>query len=442
MTPDLVARFWLVELHVRLPAWLRGITSASASVAVKRPGSSKKPLEPAPQPAPYKPTHYRHIIYAYDVMEEKCEIPVLEHDPFDFLDPQKTLVPPENTILIDPVAVGLPWFSTMKGTPQCIHWREAEAAGLELIEQVMAARGAGAVIPEKLKTSDQRRKMMELVETAVTICIYLYAVSDAARIRVLTKSIVFLFLHDDVMESKANAEGNSILEGWDTDTFKANELEGESRNDIFLDFCREAIALDPVLGLELMQDTVRWARYSRVNSTKADKTHATWQDFRDFRELDIAYDFMITAVRFGAAILYDPAERPVFEWIEKLYIRHCLYINDLYSYEKEFREHQQEGAPLHNSVHMIEQVLSVPPGSAKAILRSVLWDCERQVREEYVRLMQLPELTHTQKVYLQRLIESFAGNYMYSMSTYRYARLSGKLIGPPPEDCLLKNYVQ
>ncbi|PYH43735.1 terpene synthase family protein [Aspergillus saccharolyticus JOP 1030-1] len=442
MIPDLIARFWIVQIHIRVPEWLKSIKGAPSRRPQDGTTISKNALVAAPKPAPYKPKHYRHIIYAYDVQEEKSEIPVLEHDPFDFLDPQKTLVPPENTILIDPVAVGLPWFSTMKGTPQCIHWREAEAAGLELIEKVMAARGAGAVIPEKLKTSDQRRKMMELVETAVTICIYLYAVSDVARIRVLTKSIVFLFLHDDVMESRANVEGNSILEGWDTDSFQANELEGESRNDIFLDFCREAIALDPILGLELMQDTVRWARYSRDNSTKPNKSHATWQDFRDFRELDIAYDFMVTAVRFGAATLYDPAERPVFEWIEKLYIRHCLYINDLYSYEKELREYQQEGAPLHNSVHMIEQVLSVPPSSAKAILRSVLWDCERQVREEYVRLMALPEMSETQKFYLKRLIESFAGNYLYSMSTYRYARLSGKLIGPPPDDCMLKSFVQ
>jgi hypothetical protein len=142
------------------------------------------------------PNHYRQVLYAYDAIGERCELPALGHDPFYFLDPQRALTPTKNTILIDPVDLGLPWISTMKGSPQCIHWREAEAAGMELIEEILAARGAGAVIPERLKTSDKKRKMLELVETAVTICIYLYAVSDATRIRVLTKSILFLFLHD------------------------------------------------------------------------------------------------------------------------------------------------------------------------------------------------------------------------------------------------------
>jgi hypothetical protein len=150
---------------------------------------------------------------------------------------------------------------------------------------------------------------------------------------------------------------------------------------------------------------------------------------------------MVTAVRFGAAILYKPEDRPVFKLIEQLYIRHCLYVNDLYSYEKEYQEYQKEGAPLHNSVHAIEQALSVPPVPAKSILRSILWDCERQVREEYVRLMALPDFSEEQKIYLQHLIESFAGNYMYSSTTYRYARLSGKLIEPPNKECILRDFI-
>ncbi|KAJ6094368.1 terpenoid synthase [Penicillium canescens] len=416
-----VIHLWFFDLKIRLPSWLSFVEVHSVSLKSSLTNSPKEPHAHKEHPK-----HYRQVIYAYDAIGERCEVPELEHDPFYFLDPQRALVPTKNAILIDPVELGLPWISTMKGSPQCIHWREAEAAGMELIEEILAARGAGAVIPERLKTNDKKRKMLELVETAVTICIYLYAVSDATRIRVLTKSILFLFLHDDVIESTVNAEGNSILEGWDTDTFQADELDGPSRNDLFLKFCRETIALDPVLGLELMQDTVRWARFSRTNSSKPGKAHGCWQDFVAFRELDIAYEHQ---------------DRPVFKLIEQLYVRHCLYVNDLYSYEKEYHEYQKEGAPLHNSVHAIEQALSVPPVSAKSILRSILWDCERQVREEYVRLMALPDFSEEQKTYLQHLIESFAGNYMYSSTTYRYARLSGKLIEPPNKECMLRDFI-
>ncbi|KAJ5714510.1 terpenoid synthase [Penicillium malachiteum] len=112
----------------------------------------------------------RKFLYRYDVSEEKGVIPTLEHDPFDFLDPQKMV------------------------EPLCIHWREAEAAGWELVNEVIATDGAGAVIPAEL--TDKRRKMLEMVETAATITIYHYAVSDAPRIRILTNAILFLFLHD------------------------------------------------------------------------------------------------------------------------------------------------------------------------------------------------------------------------------------------------------
>ncbi|KAJ5722109.1 terpenoid synthase [Penicillium malachiteum] len=71
----------------------------------------------------------RKFLYAYNVFEEKGNTPVLKYDSFHFLDPQKLVEPPKNTFSIDPLKVGLPWFSTMKGALQCIHWREAEAAG-------------------------------------------------------------------------------------------------------------------------------------------------------------------------------------------------------------------------------------------------------------------------------------------------------------------------
>ncbi|KAJ5709631.1 terpenoid synthase [Penicillium malachiteum] len=381
----------------------------------------------------------RKFLYAYNLFEEKGVIPVLKYDAFHFLDPQKLVEPPKNTISIDPLKVGLPRFSTLKGALQCIHWREAEAAGWELVEEVIATRGAGAVIPEELKT-DKRRKMLEMVETAVIITIHHYAVSDAPRIRILTKAILFLFLHDDVIESVVNTEGGTVLEGWDNDTFTADELDHASRNDVFLGFCREAIAVDPILGLELMQDTVRWARYSRNHNTK-DIAHVTWNDFYSFREIDIADDFMITAVRFAANTLHEKADRSALHDFERLYIRHCVFINDLHSHDSEAFKAQSEGAPPHNSIHTIEQIFSVPSSSAKGILRSLLWDCERQMREEYQRLISLPDINERQKEYLKRVVECIAGNMVYSMTTYRYAQLSGKILERPDSKSMQEELV-
>ncbi|KAJ5728197.1 hypothetical protein N7493_004527 [Penicillium malachiteum] len=131
-----VIHLWFFDIKIRHPSW---ITFVEVHPVCVRPDLANSPTELLVLEK--HPKHYRQILYAYDVMEERCELPELENDPFHFLDPQKTLIPSENTILIDPVSVGLPWISTMKGSLQCIHWHEAEAAGMELIEEVLAARG-------------------------------------------------------------------------------------------------------------------------------------------------------------------------------------------------------------------------------------------------------------------------------------------------------------
>ena len=176
----------IVELHMCLPHWwerskfIEPLRQSRTSVLERR----------------LEPEHYRQILYAYYVFDDKWELPVLKYDPFDFLDPQRASVTTPHAILLDPSALGLPWFSTVKGCLQGIYWREAEATGLALIQEVLEMRGAGAVIPEKLNTDDQSRKMRELVETSVAIVTYLYPHSDAARVRILTKTMMFLFLHD------------------------------------------------------------------------------------------------------------------------------------------------------------------------------------------------------------------------------------------------------
>ncbi|KAJ5714511.1 terpenoid synthase [Penicillium malachiteum] len=232
-------------------------------------------------------------------------------------------------------------------------------------------------------------------------------------------------------------EGGTALEGWDNDTFTADELDHASRNDVFLKFCREAIAVDPILGLELMQDTVRWARYSRDHSTE-DIARVAWNDFYSFRGMDITDDFMITAVRFAGNTLHDKADRSVLHHFERLYIRHCVFINDLHSHELEAFKAQSEGAPLHNSVNTVEQIFSVPSSSAKAILRSMLWDTERQMREEYQRLITLPEINERQREYLKRIIECIAGNMVYSMTTSRYGQLNKTLLEMPDKGSMLE----
>ncbi|KAJ5899090.1 hypothetical protein N7495_003834 [Penicillium taxi] len=98
------------------------------------------------------------------------------------------------------------------------------------------------------------------------------------------------------------------------------------------------------------------------------------------------------------------------------YIRHCVFLNDLYSYAN--KRHNPEGDGL--AVFL--------PKSAMIVFRIIISDAERQVLEEHERLIALPGFDEMQRAYLQRTIESMTVSVMYHSPALRYARFTGTLL--------------
>ncbi|KAL2865955.1 uncharacterized protein BJX67DRAFT_382337 [Aspergillus lucknowensis] len=365
----------------------------------------------------------RPIRYNYKVIADSFQEAKGGDDQFSFLDPQADGQDvPENAILLDPEALNLAWISSIKGCLQNIHWYEAEEVCKQLMQDVMERNGAGRILPDALKTADRSRKSKELVETAVTIAIYIFPTASVERVKVLTRALVFLTLHDDVVQSTTRDSGRTALE---------NTTNGANHSDTkvgsFAEFAAEARAVDPVLGDELVQAPLRWAKYTRNHSTDPQKTFDSFAEYMEFRMTDLGKEYIPSASTISSLRLeaLNRRTRP-FDAIQKLYIRHAALINNLYSYENERREC---GATLLNAVHVLERLLGISPDHAKNVIRTVVWDTEKQLRAEYTRLVELPGFYDEQQRYLKRIIESTVGNVMYSLTTYRYARLTGNLIG-------------
>jgi hypothetical protein len=175
-----------------------------------------------------------------------------------------------------------------------------------------------------------------------------------------------------------------------------------------LELAEEAIALDAILGLELMEDTVRWAHYTRAHSSRLEKTFTNFFEFK-----------------FSCAARLTPEDVLLFKSLNKLYIRHYVYINDLYLYKQ-----RTTALPFSNAVHVVEQFLGLLSSNiAIIILRSIIFEAGRQVLKEYNRLRALRGFNEMQQYCLQRIIESMAGSVMYHSTTCRYARFTGALLG-------------
>ncbi|KAL3468795.1 isoprenoid synthase domain-containing protein [Aspergillus californicus] len=393
--------------------------------------------------------HARPIRYRYKVIDEGFPDSLSPpNDTFKFLSRRtKPEDIPENAIVLNPKLLGAVWISSLKGCLQNIHWREAEATCNLLIRHVVERkRSSRIILPDGLTTADKERKSRELVETAVTIGIYLFPTAGLERIKVLTKAVIFLFLHDDVVESSTRNDGRTILENIDVEypankdslapfpeeakRGSAQQVTDAGNDNLWAEFAAEARRIDPVLGVELVAAAQRWAQVTRRSATVPLQSFSSFEEYMKFRAADVGNEFLLAGVKFSCGLRLAPYELVPLAKIEKLYIHHASLVNDLYSYEKEHREALESGTAPINAVHVVHTLMDISTDRAKSVVRDLIWDTEDKLREEYTRLMAIPRFRFNteQKRYLHRIIESTAGNVMYSCTTYRYARFTGTLI--------------
>lgn len=133
---------------------------------------------------------------------------------------------------------------------------------------------------------------------------------------------------------------------------------------------------------------------------------------------------MHAAVKFTCGVddLTEADKEPLAH-LRRLYVMHFSLTNDLYSFEKECCEHVQSGMALVNAVKVLQDLLSASPSTAKIVLRTVLWDLENQIHDEYKKLVDAGTLKESQLRFASGMIECLAGNIYYSATTHRYARM-------------------
>ncbi|KAH8598469.1 isoprenoid synthase domain-containing protein [Bisporella sp. PMI_857] len=313
----------------------------------------------------------------------------------------------ENSVSFDPRIVGVPWPTSFPATVQCKHWREAEEAALELMQEIEeASLEERGLLPTDLYSAasihSSRKKREELLETAVTAPMNMFPASCSKRARLMAKANLLIFMHDALSDSVGGKQG---MEPW--------------RNRIFRKYVKEVLSEEPTIGPEFLKGILKWVEHTRTHPPKI--SYNTLSDYIEYRIKDFAVDFVDAALKLTCNVNISASEIEPLAHLHRLYITHFSLTNDLYSYDKELREMEERGSALVNGIKVLQDLLSVSPRAAKNILRAFLWDIEDQIHDAYKGLIDTGELNDKQLRFARGMIETLAGNIFYSSTTRRYA---------------------
>ncbi|OGE47190.1 hypothetical protein PENARI_c056G09167 [Penicillium arizonense] len=226
---------------------------------------------------------------------------------------------------------------------------------------------------------------------------------DPRKVGIIAKSLMLLFLHDDVIEYAYSKESDTILEtGISLDQSYTNRpTPHDPKGSIFAKFVTETLAADPAWGPGMLRGMIAYAKFTNKNQHMTDISFPSLSSYIEYRCADVANDL-------GA--------------IEGLVVKHCSLTNDLYSFDKECQEQKTAGAMLVNVVQCLKDVLGVSSQTAKMVAMGVIWEVERELASEYDENVALGRWSPSQTLYVERLIEAASGNGFYSATAGRYSK--------------------
>jgi hypothetical protein len=112
-----------------------------------------------------------------------------------------------------------------------------------------------------------------------------------------------------------------------------------------------------------------------------------------------------------------------------LWNKHRIIVKDLFSYEKEWLEHEVHDSALINAVQVLQGELGVSVEEAKRVARNIQLDIEQQMHMLYQEILNKTGANSIEVRYVRALVESLAGNVFYSSTAGRNAMpLMGKTV--------------
>ncbi|GLB21871.1 terpene cyclase [Aspergillus tubingensis] len=254
--------------------------------------------------------------------------------------------------------------------------------------------------------------------TAVTEAVVSYAINllplcDLERIKLLSRTFVLAFLHDDAVDA-GNISDDVVL--------IPTEKNSKPSHKAFNIISEEILAADPVNGAILIDDILSWGSTSR-NHQQGPTCFSSLDEYITHGLEDFGATLILRCVEFSIADSRSssPMDLQSISYLKSLCAKHLLLTNDLYSYAKEVAS----GDTGLNAVRVVQDLMGCSDSSAKMMVRLMLRDVERQMDEEYTRLdttSSTNSVNDAQLKHARAMIIAVAGNMYFSATCDRYAR--------------------
>ncbi|KAF9886370.1 hypothetical protein FE257_011515 [Aspergillus nanangensis] len=319
----------------------------------------------------------REILYAFDPVTATSAPGHSDH--LSFLNPSAVSEREEfqHVNPIRPATRGVPWPTSFPGALESRYWAEAEE---------VARHFAQTALTDNLPKGENTKYLDAAVDSAVSFAVYATPMGGLARMKILAKAYVLLFMHDD----SAN-RGYYVL---------AKEVLSEG---------------SPAIGQRLLDGILSWAS----QTTKSRPDHfSSLEDYMAHRVEDVGAYPIFRTVEFACGVHLSQAYVHALYHLQSLCAKHFLLTNDLYSYAKEAVAEQTNGKPLFNAVRVVQDLMCVSVPSAKAILRYAIRDMEQSIGQEYKRLVETKP-NPSQLVFARGLVAAIAGNIFFSATSGR-----------------------
>ncbi|EKG15849.1 Terpenoid synthase [Macrophomina phaseolina MS6] len=388
--------------------------------------------------APTNQKDLSRVTHAYDWLQDAS---------IEFLNPTPPALSPSSLPLVAqseddtnafdvfPTAAGLPWHTGFLGARQNRHWK----AGLKSSTAALEAFARSADMSQLVRAADGKsladvaaRHLRVAEEDRFTkFPTYLWPEADEERTKLLAVAMVLAVVFDDLWEAHEEAKLDTIrddfvrrLKGRAAGE-ESSKTELQALIDSVVDGFKDQDRIAGDGGQEVIARVVDFSKHVPPQSE-----FKSLDDYFTYRYVDVAAPFLIAGTKFS--ISSDVRiEDPKLATIVRLAGDHISLVNDLASFEKEFREFEAgELRNLVNAVSIVRKLFGLQSwSSAKAFTYAMQCELETRIKKEVERLETIGALDAEQWRFLKALLTMLAGNVFYSTIASRYGGEGAKL--PP-----------
>ncbi|KAF4492773.1 Aristolochene synthase [Colletotrichum fructicola] len=267
---------------------------------------------------------------------------------------------------------------------------------------------------------DERSRLKFVAEGLPTWHCCQYPTSLNDRVVVASRFTVMLFLVDDLLEHMSLQDGSSYNERL-ISIVKGETLPAEDSpiEKIVLEIWQQMRAIDKPLSDDVEVPTFEFWRSQNAEARLAKKSIA---EYLEYRELDVASQLLLALQRFSQGITVTKEELASVSEIELNYTHHISVINDILSWDKEYRASKDinaEGSIVSNIVQVLANETGLDYDGSKRVLWTMCREWERNHADLVAKRLE-EGCSDSLKEYLEGIELQMCGNELWSRTTFRY----------------------